>query len=487
MNRMRSKIPDIWRKRPLVPYFKLLALHIWRKRPLVPYFKLLAPHIERRRPFVPYFALLALFAISFPLFSNAQDSLSFSECISIGLERNYSLKMVKNTEQMARNDQKFGVMIMMPTVAATGTLNNSIINSRQQLFSGEVRERDDAKSNSLNANIALNWTIFDGFGMFVQYRQLKEILDMGEMTTRLTIEDLMAGIGTQYYLYLQHLKRLKTLKYVMNLSKERLRITEEKYRIGYQSKLDFQQAKVEYHTDSSLYLQEIQILEEARLQLNRILALDPDTLLIIQDTIVIEYGILYEDLLQLTMEKNTSLQIERKKQILSELDMKLINSQMYPVLRLNGGYNFTKSEAQAGILLENKQAGWNYGATLSYPLLDRLDVHRQRKNAKLETENARLGLENLEQEVLSNLNEIYLAYQDGIKLVELEKQNLNVSHDNLNIAMERFRLGNLSGIEMREIERTYLDAEYRLLVAQYQAKLAEISLKQISGRIQEYL
>jgi hypothetical protein len=235
---------------------------------------------------------------------------------------------------------------------------------------------------------------------------------------------------------------------------------------------------VEYHTDSSLYLQEIQILEEARLQLNRILALDPDTLLVIEDTIVIEYNLLYENLLQLTMENNTSLQIERKKQILSELDMKLINSKMYPVLRLNGGYNFTKSEAQAGVLLENKQAGWNYGATVSYPLLDRLDVHRQRKNARLETENSRLNLENLEQEVLSNLNEIYLAYQDGIKLVELEKQNLNVAHDNLNIAMEQFRLGNLSGIEMREI--THLpDAEYRLRLYNT-SKTGRDLLKQIS-------
>lgn len=75
--------------------------------------------------------ILALFIISFPRFANAQDSLSFSECISIGLERNYSLKMVKNTEQMARNDYKFGVMLMMPTLMANGTLNNSVINSKQ--------------------------------------------------------------------------------------------------------------------------------------------------------------------------------------------------------------------------------------------------------------------------------------------------------------------------------------------------------------------
>ncbi len=179
--------------------------------------------------------------------------------------------------------------------------------------------------------------------------------------------------------------------------------------------------------------------------------------------------------------------IARQKQSLSELDLKLINSRIYPVIRLNGGYNFTRSEAQAGILLENRQAGWNYGATLSYPILNGLELHRQRKNALIGIENSRLNLKNIEQEVLSDLNGIYISYQNTLKLVELEKQNLSVAHDNFDIAMERFMLGNLSGIEMREIERMFLDAEYRLLSAQYQAKLAEISLKQISGRIQEYI
>jgi adhesin transport system outer membrane protein len=438
------------------------------------------------------FKITIILAISSALLSfassmRAQDSLSFRNCIAIGLERNYSLKMVRNTEQIARNDYKFGIMGLMPTINATGTLNNSIIDSRQQMFSGDVRERDNAKSSSLNTNVALNWTIFDGFGMFVEYRQLNELLEMGALTTRLTLEVLMASIGTEYYNYLQQLERLKTLQYVMALSKERLRITEEKYRIGYQSKLDFQQAKVEYHTDSSLYLQQVQNLEASRIKLNRILALDPDTILFIEENIVIDYGIKYEDVHQQTLDNNTELKIAKQKQSLSELDLKLINAKNYPVIRLNGGYNFTKSEAQAGILLENRQAGWNYGATLSYPILDGLELHRQRRNAQIEIENSRLNLENLEQEVLSDLNEIYTAYQNTLKLVELEKQNLSVAHDNFDIAMERFMLGNLSGIEMREIERSYLDAEDRLLNAQYQAKLAEISLKQISGRIQEYM
>jgi adhesin transport system outer membrane protein len=472
------RIWRIWCKRPLVPVNSFIRL-IWRKRPLVPVNSVSISSL--------IMTIIVLPGISISASAGAQDSLSYSKCIEIGLERNYALKMVKNTEQVARNNAAFGIMGMMPTLGATGTLSNSIINSRQQLFSGEIRERDNAKSNSINANIALGWTIFDGFGMFVEYRKLNELLNQGELTTRLTVETLMADIGAEYYNYLQQLKRLGTLKYIMGLSKERLRITEEKYRIGYESKLSYQQARVEFNTDSSYYLQQVQTMEAARIQLNRILALNPDTVLNIEDTIGIEYGILYEELLQQTLNNNTGLLIARRKQILSELDRKLILSKIYPVIRLNGGYNFTKSEAQTGILLENRQAGWNYGATLSYPILDRLEVHRQSKNAKLEIENAKLDLAYLEQDVLSDLNEIYLAYQQTLRLVNLEKQNLSVAIDNLDIAMERFRLGNLSGIEMREIGRMYLDAEDRLLIAQYQAKLAEISLKQISGRIQEYL
>jgi len=137
---------------------------------------------------------LALTGIVFSFSLKAQDSLSFRNCIEIGLERNYSLMMVRNMEQMTRNNYQYGIMNMMPTLGATGTATNSVIDSRQQLFSGDIRERDNAKSNSLNANIALNWTIFDGFGMFVRYRQLNEVLEMGKLTTR-------SGSGSSFCKY----------------------------------------------------------------------------------------------------------------------------------------------------------------------------------------------------------------------------------------------------------------------------------------------
>ena len=116
-----------------------------------------------------------------------------------------------------------------------------------------------------------------------------------------------------------------------------------------------------------------------------------------------------------------------------------------------------------------------------------MDLNRQAKNAKVEIMNAELRYKQVEQSVTADLSQIYNTYQNGLKLVDLEKSNLRTAHENFIIAMERFRLGTFSGLEMRDVQRVYLDAEERLLVAQYQAKVAEISLKQISGKISEYL
>lgn len=73
-------------------------------------------------------------------------------------------------------------------------------------------------------------------------------------------------------------------------------------------------------------------------------------------------------------------------------------------------------------------------------------------------------------------------------MLKLERQNLVAAKENHEIAMERYMLGNLSGIEMRgSCRKSLLDAEERILSAEYDTKLCEISLLQISGKITKYL
>ena len=53
--------------------------------------------------------------------------------------------------------------------------------------------------------------------------------------------------------------------------------------------------------------------------------------------------------------------------------------------------------------------------------------------------------------------------------------------------MERYIQGDISGFEVREAQKSLLDAEERILTAEYNTKLCEISLLQISGKVMHYL
>ena len=95
--------------------------------------------------------------------------------------------------------------------------------------------------------------------------------------------------------------------------------------------------------------------------------------------------------------------------------------------------------------------------------------------------------ENLEIALRADLADLWQAYQNNKRLLALERENLISARENHFIAHERYMLGDLSGIEMREAQKSLLDAEERILVAQYNTKLCEISLLQMSGNIMHYL
>ncbi len=83
----------------------------------------------------------------------------------------------------------------------------------------------------------------------------------------------------------------------------------------------------------------------------------------------------------------------------------------------------------------------------------------------------------------SDLEQLYNTYINKLLLVNFEKDNARIAFENLDAALVKYKLGSLAGIEFREFQRTYIDAVDRELSALYDAKISELSLLLISGRI----
>lgn len=417
------------------------------------------------------------------------QTITLQECLERGLENNYSIRISRNQEQVAHNNATLANAGYLPSIDLSAGYNADLANSDSKLrATGETAEVRNSFDHTLNAGIGLSWTIFDGFNITTNYKQLKELERMGETSTRIALEDFIAGLTAEYYNFIQQKLRLANYYYAVQLSKERLRIVEERYNIGNFSRLDYQQAKVDFNADSAQYIKQQEVVLTSRIALNEMMAIDGvyTPIETAESTIVADTTFQFNDLWTNMLSNNASLLMASQNSTLAELDYKKVLSRNYPYVRLNAGYDYSFSKYDTNSYTRRSNWGGSAGITIGFNLWDG-NRKRQRRNAKIEIENAKLQHDRLELSLKAELGNLWQAYRNNIQLLNLEKQNVITARENHEIAKERYMLGDISGIEMREAQKSLLDAEERLLSVEYQTKLCEISLLQITGEISKYL
>ena len=432
------------------------------------------------------FSILALSAA--PL-AHAQQIYTLKSCLEQGLQNNYSLRITHNEEQVSKNNATLGNAGYLPTVDLTAGYQNSVSTTKNTLReTGETVTDKNVMDQTLDVGVDLNWTIFDGFNISTTYKQLKLLEEQGKTNTRIALEDFIANLAAEYYNFVQQKIRMKNLLYAVRLSKERLRIVEARYHIGNFSRLDYQQAKVDFNADSAQYMKQQELLHTSRINLNELMGNeDADQLILIRDTLIdVNSTLDFDELWNATLSVNASLLKAEQNTLLAQMDYKKVNSRNYPYLKLNAGYGYTFNKYDVNSYSRRGNLGFSGGLTIGFNIFDG-NRRRQRRNASLAIKNARLQRDELELQLRADLSNLWQAYRNNLELLNLERQNLVAARDNHEIAMERYMLGDLSGIEMREAQKSLLDAEERILTAEYNTKLCEISLLQISGKVTKYL
>ena len=412
----------------------------------------------------------------------AQTIMTLDSCIQRALEANYSIRIVRNQQQQAENDVTVGPFL--PTVTVSASQDQTISNGRVESMSG-TREQDWSRSNSLTAGVALNWTLFDGFEMFVTRNRYEELRSIGELNTKAAIENLVVEVASCYYEVVRQQSKVDAARHTLELSMTRYKEAHDKYVIGSMSGLEALQAKLDLNADSSTYMQEQQALKSAYIALNTVMNTELHQHEYVRDSIVLREPLAYRRLQDDMMEYNTTLLIGRRDCKVSEMDMKIARAALFPRLSFDGGYNFRRTKAPSDVTSLNRSSGPYWGFSLSMNVFNRLENRRNIRNAKLEVENTELSYEEAELQVKSDLAQLYNTYTNNLLLVNFEKDNARIAYENLDAALLKYKLEELPGIEFREFQRSYIDAVDREVSALYDAKIAELSLLLISGKIME--
>lgn len=411
---------------------------------------------------------------------------TLQECLEKGLNKNYSLRIVRNEEQMAANNATMENAGLLPSVSLSAGYSGSAYGNDIVARDESVTKNRGIYDDGLNAGVDVSWMVFNGFQLQANYARLRELRLLSSTQTRIAVEDYIAELTAEYYNFVQQRQRLRNYVSAVKLSRERLRIVHERWMIGSLSRLDLQQARVDFNADSAQCLKQRELLASSRIRLHELMAEDSLDVRFSSFDDKIDLLALpnFDSLWVMTKENNASMLMAAQNHTLAEIDLRSVRSRNYPYVRLNAGYN--TNHYGAGNTLKRNQWGGDVGVSVGFNLYDGKRRSEQR-NAKLSLRNAELQEYDLTLSLYTDLADLWQAYENNRMLLALEKENVIAARENYDIAHERYLLGDLSGIEMREAQKSLLDAEERILVAEYNTKVCEISLLQLSGGITVYL
>jgi outer membrane protein len=431
-----------------------------------------------RKIFLP-----ALILIAFS--SSAQRVLPLEEAIATALQNNYNIRLAKNDSAAAALDFSYKNAAFLPRINGNlGTVWNN--NAQKQILSdGTKRESKGLKSNNVNAQLALNWTLFDGLKMFATRDKLEEFVKLGELGIKNQLENTVASVINTYYNIVRQKQQLKAVEEQMELSRERVKLAQYKLDIGVGTKPDVLQGKVDLNAQKAAQLMQRNLIDKLKEELNQLMNVQQSTLYEVSDSIPFNTDITLGDI-QSGMENNSpSLLIAKKNIDIAGLILKERKAERLPTVSFNSAYNFSRTNNQAVInsfsTLFNRTKGFNYGLTASIPILNNFNNKRQIKQAQLDIQYQQLVYDN--QKSILNLSIInaWKDYEQQKKALALEEESILLAKENVSILFQVYKLNSTTLIQLKEAEKSLSDAYNRLIAARYSTKLAETELLRLKG------
>ncbi|TDE27188.1 TolC family protein [Flavobacterium ranwuense] len=415
--------------------------------------------------------------------TNAQEVLTLESAVKIALENNYEIKIATNNLTIEKTNVAIGNAGMLPKVTATVVDNNSIQNSSQTRQDGTETELDNAKNNSLTYGVGLDWTVFDGLRMFARLDQLKELQKLGEAQLKLTVITRISDVNAAYYDLVQQQQQLAALDTTIVISNQRLTLAQNRFTIGKASKLEVLNAQVDLNTDQVALLRQKELYANSKILLNQLLARDVTTDFKVIDQLEVDGLLLLPELRALAEKQNPQLEAQIINKRVAELELKQIKAARYPTVRVTTAYNFSESQSSLGFVAQSQSRGLNYGFSASLNIFDGFSQKRNEKIAKIQIENSKITIEQHNLALNSQLATSYQTYLTNLELIALEEKNESIAKQNLNITLDKFRIGTITTLEFRTAQLNYVNAKVRYSNAQFQGKLSEIALRELAGNL----
>lgn len=413
---------------------------------------------------------------------SAQNVLSIEDAKLLTLEYNFGIKIAKNNVQLAENQTDRKVNGYLPTVSASGGLNGVVGGSSQILSTGQENSVSNAFNWGADASVRSDYTLLDK-RRDLSLAQLKENLKLSNLELTQTIEQNLLQVYVSYYQLALQMENVEVLTESIEISKERLRRAKSQLEFGQGSGLDVLNAEVDIKRDSVNLLNALLGVENEKRNLNFAIGRNASVDFDIVASTEIDHSLNLEELVANAKEDNIALQINRQSLSVAKMDLDIIEAETKPTISAGASYDFRFSDNAEGSFIDRSNSrGLSGNLTVAWTLYDgSRDIRKQ--NSALNLTNLKLQSELVEQQLERDIINAWASYQNALFILEVEESAVGTNLENFTRTEEQVKFGRLTSLEFRQAQLNLLNAQTSVNNARLNAKLAEIQLLALVGRL----
>jgi outer membrane protein TolC len=420
----------------------------------------------------------------------AQPVLTLDEAIRTALANNFDIRLAENDSASFALDNRYRNVVFLPRLNATaGTVFNR--NSQRQEFNDGTAREGDVATDNINASVTLNWTLFDGLGMFATRKKAEEFAELGGITVKRQVVTTVAEVINTYYAVVRQKQMLLAIREQMRLSGTRVDLARRKLEIGVGAKPDLLQSQVDYNGQRAAELRQLTLIDQLKDRLDQLiygplLPPDPPDYDVVEE-IPINDKLTVDEIRQDLALTNPELQLLRKNIDIAALTLDEVKSDRWPVVDFNAAYNFSRTNNNIAINpflpVYNRNKGLNFGFSATVPILNYRSTHRAIQQAQLDLKYQQVLLDSRRSAIDLEVRNAYKEYLFQQEILALEEANILLAKENVDIIQATYRLGEATFVQLREAEKSLADAVDRLIAARYNTKLAETVLLSLKGAL----
>jgi len=429
-----------------------------------------------------------IFFISFYSFS--QEILTLEKAIQYSIENSSDIKVAKNQVQISDNNTSLGTAGLLPSIIVNSGYNSSISNSEFEFnsfldFGGgsmDEIEANNATSAGFSSSVGLNYTLFNGFSGIYTLKKFEYLDNFSKQNLQFEIENKIIEVVIKYYEYLNRKNLYNVLKETHNVSLDRYSRSYEKSKYGLSSKLDLLNAQIDLNTDL-INLNNAQVdFKSTKNDLLLLIGVS-DTSFVFDDTVLFNDSIFLNDLLKKQKEKNSSLLMAELNYNIAKQDLKISKAKISPKIDITTSFSFSKSGSETSFISKQTDRGLFGIVNIQFPIFNGDIVKRNIKNSKLNLQSKKYQLSETQKKIESSLINTFNLYDQGLKNLQIQKENLEIFELNFQKSKELYLLGQLNSLQFREAQLNLLNFKINYSANLFNTKIQEYLLYQFSGML----